>query len=56
MRMTLTLIAVLALCSLASAQDDLKKKMHRYGFDVDEITYPQKTPAEAMTLDCQGGR
>ncbi len=32
------------------AQDGAKKKEPpRFGFDVDETTFPQKTPAEAMT-------
>ncbi len=31
------------------AQDAVKKKEPpRFGFDVDEVTFPQKTPAEAM--------
>jgi hypothetical protein len=39
---------LLGFCSYA--QDAPKKKAPlRYGFDVDETTFPQKTPAEAMT-------
>jgi hypothetical protein len=39
------------LCGAATiAQDDErpKKPTRRYGFEVDEFTYPQKTPKEAM--------
>ncbi len=52
-RMTRIAGPVLALWLLgffSYAQDDPKKKAPlRYGFDVDETTFPQKTPAEAMT-------
>ena len=52
-RMTRIAGPVLALWLLgffSYAQDDPKKKAPpRYAFDVDEVTFPQKTPAEAMT-------
>ena len=44
-------IAVLVfvfLCSAAPAQDDKKKEPRRFGFDVDQETFPQKTPKDAM--------
>jgi hypothetical protein len=43
-------LAIWLLGFFSYAQDDPKKKAPlRYGFDVDETTFPQKTPAEAMT-------
>ena len=40
-----TLLAV-----LASAQDEVKKKsLPRFGIDVNEMLYPQKTPKDAMS-------
>ena len=44
------LVAVLCVLSVnASAQDEKKKPPpRRFGYDVDEMTFPQKTPADAM--------
>jgi hypothetical protein len=39
---------VILMVGLAPAQDDAKKASRRFGFDVDEVIYPQKMPAEAM--------
>jgi len=49
-RITWTLLALVLLCAVSAAQDEVKKKgpERRFGFDVDEVTYPQKAPAEAM--------
>jgi hypothetical protein len=47
MRIPVALIALVALGALSDAQDE-KKKAWRYGFDVDEVTFPQKSPDEAM--------
>jgi hypothetical protein len=42
-------VMVLALGFCASAQDDGKKApLNRFGYNLDEMTYPQKTPAETM--------
>lgn len=43
------ILAFVILCAAASAQDEGKKSPRRFGFDVDDITFPQKTPKEAMT-------
>jgi len=41
--------ALILLAVFASAQDEVKKKAPpRFGFLVDEMTYPQKTPKDAM--------
>jgi hypothetical protein len=49
MRGCATLLALVLVCALSSASDEPKKKAPpRFGFDVDETTYPQKTPAETM--------
>ena len=48
-RSGVTLLATLVLCACSSAQDETKKKAApRFGFDVDEMTYPQQTPKDAM--------
>src|SRR5262249_19711182 len=39
-------LALVVLGAASPAQD--KKAPNRYGFDVNEATYPQKTPADAM--------
>ncbi len=45
-----TILAFVILCSASSAQDEGKKKSpRRFGFDYDDITFPQQTPKEAMT-------
>src|ERR1700720_1135383 len=41
-------LAILILCTASSAQDEKKQSPRRFGFDVDQDTFPQKTPAEAM--------
>jgi hypothetical protein len=42
-------LAFVFLCTASPAQDEVKKKaLRRFGFDVDETTFPQKSPAEAM--------
>ena len=41
-------IVFVCLCSATAAQEKKNKPGHRFGFDVDETTYPQKTPTEAM--------
>jgi hypothetical protein len=44
-----TLVALILWCAFSPAQDEVKKKAPpRFGFDVDETTFPQKNPAEAM--------
>jgi len=49
MRNGLTLLALVWLCAVSTAQDDPKKKVPlRFGFDVDEVTYPQQNPKDAM--------
>lgn len=50
MRFTLFLVALAVFSLTAAAQDEVKvKKMpRRFGFDVDETTFPQQAPAEAM--------
>ena len=48
-RCSLTFLAAALLCAISSGQGDEKKKSaRRFGFDVDQVTFPQKTPAEAM--------
>ena len=42
-------LAIWLLGFFSYAQDEKKKAPLRYGFAVDETTFPQKTPAEAMT-------
>src|ERR1700681_3654527 len=43
------LLAFSILCAISSAQDAGKKKTpRRFGFDVDELTYSQQTPKDAM--------
>jgi hypothetical protein len=43
------LLALVFLGAGLAAQDEVKKKSpRRFGFDVDETTFPQKTPAQAM--------
>ena len=44
----MAILAFAFLCAASPGQDGKKKSQKRYGFEVDEITYPQKTPAEAM--------
>ncbi len=45
----ITLLAFILLCTAAPAQDEKKKKEpRRFGFDVDETTFAQATPAAAM--------
>jgi hypothetical protein len=36
------------LTGLSAAQDEKKKPPQRFGFDVDETTFPQQKPADAM--------
>ena len=49
MRNCLTILALILMSGLSTAQDEAKKKSTlRFGFDVDEVTYPQKSPAEAL--------
>jgi hypothetical protein len=48
-RWALPMLAVGLLGFFSYAQDGVKKKVPpRYAFDVDDVTFPQKTPAEAM--------
>ena len=48
-RWFVTSLVLAMLCTFASAQDEVKKKEpRRFGFDVDELTFPQKTPAETL--------
>ena len=49
-RLGVTWSALILLCSVSVAQDELKPKKaaQRFGFDADDITYPQKTPKDAM--------
>ena len=43
------LLVLVLLGAAAAAQDEGKKKTPpRFGFDMDEMTFPQKSPAEAM--------
>jgi hypothetical protein len=48
----LVILAFAAIASFSEAQDDAKKKptpeTARFGFNVDEVLYPQKTPPETM--------
>ncbi|MSQ94883.1 MAG: hypothetical protein EXR98_10065 [Gemmataceae bacterium] len=45
----ITTLAFVILCAASSAQDEVKKKApRRFGFDADDITFPQQTPKEAM--------
>ena len=50
MRLSLFIVALAVFSMTAAAQDEVKPKKtpRRFGFDVDETTFPQKTPAEAM--------
>jgi hypothetical protein len=49
LRILATLTAIVWMVGLSTAQDDAKKKPpERFGFAVDDVVYPQKTPAEAM--------
>jgi hypothetical protein len=48
MRLAATGLALATLCAFADAQGEKKKTPFRFGFDVDEKTYPQKTPEETM--------
>ena len=41
-------IVLVCLCSASAAQEKKLKPGHRFGFDVDEMTFPQKSPTEAM--------
>ena len=45
-----TLLALIFLCAFSTAQDEVKPKkaVLRFGFIVDEITYSQKTPKDAL--------
>src|SRR5438128_9262687 len=47
-RNLLTVIGLVALGAFSDAQDEKKKPTARFGFDVDEITYPQQNPKDAM--------
>ena len=46
MGITFVLIALLSIG--APAQEEKKKAPRRFGFDVDETTFPQQTPTDAM--------
>src|SRR6267143_518225 len=41
-------LGLVCLATASSAQDEKKKSERRFGFDVDEETFPQKTPDETM--------
>lgn len=47
---TVVLFCLVSLTGLGAAQDEVKKQAptRRFGFDVDEVTYPQKAPADAL--------
>ena len=48
-RCSVTLLAAALLCAVSTGQGDEKKKSpRRFGFEVDQETFPQKSPAEAM--------
>ena len=49
-RFAATLPTLIFLCAVSLAQDEVKAKKtpQRFGFDADDITYPQKTPKDAM--------
>ena len=50
MRNGVTVLALVLMSGLLAAQDEVKKKPpeRRFGFDVDETTYPQQNPKDAM--------
>lgn len=49
MRPILPMLVVFVIGAFSYAQEPAKKKTPpRYAYEVDEVTYPQKTPAEAM--------
>lgn len=49
MQKSLTSITLIVLVAASAAQDEVKKKSPpRFGFNVDETTFPQDTPAKAM--------
>ena len=48
-RPVVLLLAFVAFCAASVAQDEPKKKApRRFGYEVDEETYPQQTPEKAM--------
>ncbi len=48
-RNLLTMIALLALGAFSDAQDEVKKKPAvRFGFEIDEVTYPQQSARDAL--------
>src|ERR1700722_19776364 len=49
-RIGAALPALMLVCAFSAAQDEVKPKKAplRFGFDVDEITYSQKTPKDAL--------
>ena len=46
--LTLLLLALLCVSSTAQEEKEKKKAPRRFGFDVDEITFPQQKPEDAM--------
>jgi hypothetical protein len=48
MRMVVTTMALLLLCASSQGQDEKKKAPPRFGFELDEVVYPQQSPAAAM--------
>ena len=48
-RNSLTILALILMSAMTPAQDEVKKKpLMRFGFDVDEVTYPQQNAKDAM--------
>ena len=49
-RCCVAFLLIIALSAFSAGQDGLpaKKGLARFGFDADNLTYPQKTPKEAM--------
>ena len=47
LRLGLTFVTFVLLCLTSGAQDEKKKAPRRFGFDVDETTFPQSKPEDA---------
>ena len=46
--LTILILTLSCLCSTAQDEKEKKKPPRRFGFDVDEITFPQQKPEDAM--------
>src|SRR5205085_2515433 len=47
-RLCLAVVTFVLVCLTSGAQDEKKKAPRRFGFDVDETTFPQSKPEDAM--------